>query len=42
MEHKKWLALGIVVLGSLFVLSAFSQPALAAERIIRFENPGCA
>ena len=42
MGHKKLLALGIVVLGGLFLLSAFSQPAYAAERVVEFDNPGCA
>jgi len=42
LRHEKLLVLGIVVLGGLFLLSAFSQPALAAERIVQFDNPGCA
>jgi len=42
MRHKKRLTGLIVILGSLIILSAFVQPAFAAERIIRFDNPGCA
>jgi len=41
MRHKKWLAGVIVIMGCLFVLSAFNQSALAAERIVQFDNPGC-
>jgi cytochrome c-type biogenesis protein CcmH/NrfG len=41
MGRKKWLVFGIVILGSLVALSAFSQPALAAVRVVQFDNPGC-
>ncbi len=42
MRNKKLLAGLTVVLGMLFVLAAFVQPALAAERIVRFQNSACA
>jgi hypothetical protein len=40
-QKRLFVLMFVLLLGGLAGLLAFQQPALAADRTVRFENPGC-
>jgi hypothetical protein len=40
-QKRLFVLMSILLLGGLVGLFAFQQPAIAAEKIVQFENPGC-
>ena len=41
MPKRKLVTLAIIAVGFFIVFLSLNQPAMAKERIVEFDNPGC-